>query len=296
MRYPVQTLCVLTCAALLSSCGLMSTKEQADDGIPNIVPTAEKDSGPAVAPDLSSVPDAVPRQEQRTSAGNKSPYKVKGVIYHVMSDPSGYSAEGIASWYGNKFHGQPTSSGERYDMYAMTAAHPTLPIPSYVRVTNLDNGKSVVVRVNDRGPFEKNRLIDLSYAAAHKLGYERIGTARVRVDYIEPDKKVPQTAAQSGQRVEPSAVPQNVAQEKSQPQAQESKGEVWLQLGAFHDEQSARNLRERIESTLAKTVAVEKNNSLWRVQVGPVINDSEMQWLRKKLADLGFPNPFRIFK
>ena len=134
-------------------------------------------------PNLERVPDAVPRSEALHPWANR-PYTVLGQQYVPTTGVKVYRERGMASWYGRKFHGQPTSSGERYDMYAMTGAHPTLPIPSYVRVTNLRNGRNVVVRINDRGPFSNKRLIDLSYTAAYKLGYVASGTAEVEVELI----------------------------------------------------------------------------------------------------------------
>ena len=140
----------------------------------------EADSVPDDIPDVDRIPEPVPRDEPRSRYGNRS-YKVLGKRYEVLPSAEGYDEVGIASFYGNKFHGRRTSNLEVYDMYAMTAAHKTLPLPSYARVTNLDNGKSVVVRINDRGPFHAGRIIDLSYAAAVKLGYRDRGTARVEV-------------------------------------------------------------------------------------------------------------------
>lgn len=139
------------------------------------------DGGPSNPPDLSQVPDAVPRDEPRARYGNPARYEVFGQTYYVKDSAEGYDQEGIASWYGTKFHGRRTSSGEPYDMYAMTAAHRSLPLPTYAEVTNLDNGKRVVVRINDRGPFVDNRIIDLSYAAATRLDMVDAGTAPVRV-------------------------------------------------------------------------------------------------------------------
>jgi rare lipoprotein A len=135
---------------------------------------------------LSSIPDAVPVQEERSRYGNPPEYEVFGRTYRVLNTSSGYEAEGLASWYGPDFQGRRTSSGDPYDMYAMTAAHPSLPLPTYVEVTNLGNGRTVVVRVNDRGPFHGDRIIDLSYVAAWKLGMIGHGTARVRVRALEP--------------------------------------------------------------------------------------------------------------
>lgn len=172
------------------------------DDLFDIIPTAEKDSGPAQSKDMSHVVDAVPRYEKRTIAGNKSPYKVKGIVYHVMDEPKGFKEVGMASWYGNKFHGRNTSNGEVYDMYGMTGAHKSLPIPSYVRVTNLKNNKTIVVRINDRGPFAHGRVIDLSYAGAQKLGYVHAGTAKVVVEYIDfPNQPAPVPSKQKPQPV-----------------------------------------------------------------------------------------------
>lgn len=145
----------------------------------------EADSVPDYVPDVDAIPEPEVRAEPRARTGNKS-YSVLGKRYQVLDSEHGYVEEGGASYYGNKFHGRRTSSGEVYDMYAFTAAHKSLPLPSYARVTNLDNGKSVVVRVNDRGPFHSNRIIDLSYAAAVKLGYRERGTARVEVRALTP--------------------------------------------------------------------------------------------------------------
>jgi rare lipoprotein A len=137
-------------------------------------------------PDPASIPDAVPRQEHLSPYGNDPTYVALGHTYHVLETSKGYDQKGIASWYGPKFQGRRTSSGETFDMYAMTAAHRTLPLPTYVEVTNLDNGRKAIVKVNDRGPFKKNRLIDLSYMAARKLGFVGVGTAHVRVRAVGP--------------------------------------------------------------------------------------------------------------
>jgi rare lipoprotein A len=146
-----------------------------------------KDDGPGANPpaNLASIPDAEPRSEPLHKYANR-PYEVFGKRYVPLASAQGFTQRGVASWYGKKFHGQKTSSGETYDMYKMTAAHPTLPIPSYVRVTHAGNGRSVVVRVNDRGPFHAGRIIDLSYVAAYKLGYIGAGSAQVTVEAIVP--------------------------------------------------------------------------------------------------------------
>ena len=148
----------------------------------------DNDAGPGgPAPDISKIPEPVPHAEPRSVYGNKSPYDVLGQTYTVLPNARGYVERGIASWYGNKFHGYTTSNFEKYDMYAFSAAHKTLPLPSYARVTNLENGASVIVRVNDRGPFAENRIIDLSYVAALKLGIWQKGTGMVEVRAIDPN-------------------------------------------------------------------------------------------------------------
>lgn len=155
------------------------------------------DTVPDEIPDVDAIPEPEVRDEPRARTGNRD-YAVLGTKYRVLDDHNGYVEEGLASYYGKKFHGRRTSSQEVYDMYAFTAAHKTLPLPSFARVTNLDNGKSVVVRVNDRGPFHKGRVIDLSYAAAVKLGYRDKGTARVRVEALSPDGDAPLLASANG--------------------------------------------------------------------------------------------------
>ena len=174
-----------------------------------------QDHGPDAPPiDVSKIPEPVPKAEPRSRYGNKPTYSVLGRSYHVLPSAKGYVERGTASWYGSKFHGYRTSSFEPYDMFRFSAAHKTLPLPSYARVTNLDNGKSVVVRVNDRGPFHEGRVIDLSYAAAVKIGVWPKGTARVEVRAIDPDdpddtRVAPRVASAASPR--PSAVHPQVA-------------------------------------------------------------------------------------
>ena len=159
-------------ASLLQACTLLGT-------------------APAVPNPGAAVPDAVPRAEVKTRTGNPESYEVDGKEYHVLDTSEGYRQAGIASWYGEDFQGRRTSSGESYDMYQMTAAHKTLPLPTYVRVTNVENGRTVVVRVNDRGPFVEGRIIDLSYVAAQRLGMVGSGTARVEVVALDPPARDP---------------------------------------------------------------------------------------------------------
>jgi rare lipoprotein A len=199
-----------------------------------------KDDGPAdkPPPDLAEIPDAQPRAEPLHRYANR-PYKVFGNEYVPLARVQPFRQQGIASWYGRRFHGHKTASGETYDMYAMTAAHPTLPIPSYARVTNPANGRSVVVRINDRGPFHAARIVDLSYAAAHRLGYIQAGSARVELEAIVP--------------------------------GQHAAG-VYLQLGAFRSRENADSLQARLARELAglhEAMHVMASGSLWRLQIGP---------------------------
>ena len=285
MRINVNLYCLIL-SVLLAGC--ISSPPRDTDGLRDIIPTAEKDYGPSEPVALSHIPDAIPKVEKRTAAGNKSPYKVKGVVYRVMSDPAGYSEVGLASWYGLKFQGRPTSNGETYDMYAMTAAHKTLPIPSYVRVTNLSNKRSIVVRVNDRGPFAHGRIIDLSYAGAQKLGYVDAGTTKVRVEYIDP---LTSPLAQNTTELHAYALPQAQIVSGSVPQR-------FLQVGAFGDVNRAKNLQARLASITAVPVSIieAEGSSLFRVQIGPLASEESVLALEQLLSESGVVNALRVIR
>lgn len=236
-----------------------------------------QDDGPEANPpaNLDQVPDAAPKDEALSRLAN-SPYKVFGQDYVPLTRLEPYSATGIASWYGKKFQGQKTSSGEPYNMYAMTAAHRTLPIPSYARVTNLKNGKSVVVKINDRGPFHSNRLIDLSYTAAYKLGLLKNGSGMVKVDSIIPGQNDDLAAATPA----PSAAAPN-------PPAGEP-GAVYVQLAAFSVEQNARSFGDRVREKLgdlASRLTLSTAAGLYRVSLGPFGNRSEAQEIARRVRD-----------
>lgn len=213
-----------------------------------------QDDGPHKRPrDISSVPDAVPRPEPRSAGGNK-PYVVFKKTYYPLASAAGYRERGVASWYGKKFHGRRTSNGEQYDMYAMSAAHKTLPLPSYARVRNLRNGKTVVVRVNDRGPFLHNRLIDLSYAAAARLGLVGTGTGLVEVEGIDPSAPVLTAVADTtGGDPQPA---------------------LYVQAGAFTDPDNAERLRARLVQARFDPVHIVREaragQILHRVRIGPL--------------------------
>ncbi len=217
------------------------------------------DDGPHSRPqDVSQVKEPVPRSEPLSKHGNK-PYIVFGKSYRPLKKATGYSRKGIASWYGKKFHGRRTSNGEKYNMYAMSAAHKTLPLPTYVRVRNLDNNRSVIVRVNDRGPFLHNRLIDLSYAAAFRLDIIRTGTGRVEV-----------TAITSGQRNPDQAKTKVIVNTAGD----NTSARIYLQVGSFSNQENANNLSSSLQDKLDQAVFVQKgrveNGTVYRVRIGPM--------------------------
>ena len=202
----------------------------------------DRDGPPKRRIDVSAIPDAVPRVESKSKYGNPESYVVYGKRYYTMKSSKGYQARGVASWYGEKFHGRKTSNGETYNMHAMTAAHKSLPLPTYVRVTNLSNGRSVVVRVNDRGPFHADRIIDLSYTAATKLDMLISGTALVEVRAIDP------SAPQSDQK---SIVVSG--------QGDASKAlRLFLQIGAFTRKINAEHLKSKVVAVADEFVRIDE--------------------------------------
>jgi len=241
-----------------------------------------QDHGPSNSIDVSHVKDAVPKIEPRSKYGNAKNYKVLGKWYSVKESSKGYREKGIASWYGKKFHGHRTSSGETYDMYAMTAAHKSLPLPTYVRVTHLENGKSVIVKVNDRGPFHDNRIIDLSYSAAKKLGVTAKGTGAVEVVAINP-KTFQQKQPYKPKIKRPSAF-------STYPAKNEYK--LYLQVGAFISQQNAHKLYKRLSRMFKKRqihsdFAADKN--IYRVRIGPLASVADADKLSALLNNKGIP-------
>jgi len=222
------------------------------------------------------VRDAVPRKEPRASYGNHSPYEVFGKKYYVMNSSAGYRERGTASWYGSKFHGRRTSSGEPYDMHLPTAAHKALPLPTYAEVTNLDNGKKVVVKINDRGPFKDDRIIDMSYAAALRLGMIGTGTARVEVRAINTDDMPVATAHElrvaSGDMDE----------------------EVFLQIGAYTQSSGAEELAGKLEGVDLKPVSIHRGNNMFKVWIGPYGSGREADAVIQRAIELGFERPHRV--
>jgi rare lipoprotein A len=226
-----------------------------------------QDSAPLRAISAEDVAQAVPRADPILHAGNSSPYKVNGTTYEILEDYRDYREQGVASWYGAKFHGHETSNGEIFDLYQASAAHKTLPIPCYATVTNLENGRSVVVRVNDRGPFHSERLIDLSYGAAVKLGYMERGTARVEVAVID--------------------VPGVDDRRQTTP------GDYrYLQMGAFGSQASAQRLQGELQAFLTVPVEISPvqsgENLLYRVRVGPVEDEGQLAAVQQQLESRGY--------
>ena len=268
----------------LTGCSSVATKstesttkgtQQADAG--KVVPPYKgggyyKDDGPGANPpsNLDAIPDAVPKEEPTHRYANNA-YKVLGKRYVPLADNTDYKARGLASWYGRKFHGNSTSIGEPYDMYAMSAAHPTLPLPSYAKVTNLENGKSVVVRVNDRGPFHPGRIIDLSYTAAYKLDILK-GVTRVEVEAVQAGAAPTSFTAMAEENLTPD-LPPPVAKVEPAPLAPGKA--VYLQLGAFANPATAEAVMERVTAKLSSTfpgVMRLEMNGLYKIQAGPFAN------------------------
>lgn len=236
-----------------------------------------RDGSDSVPPplDVSKLVEPVPKVEPRSRYGNKSPYTVLGRTYRVLPSARGYEQRGIASFYGNKFHGYKTSSLETYDMYAFSAASTTLPLPSYARVTNLESGKSVIVRVNDRGPFHENRVIDLSYAAAVKIGVYPKGTGLVEVQGIDPsgpDKELPPI-----------------------PVVTDSHPGIYLQAGAFADAGNADRLAQRLRQANLGAVQVSdaeiNGKRVRRVRVGPLNSVDRADQVSDRIEGMGLPRP-----
>jgi rare lipoprotein A len=277
-------------AMLLAGCGSAPKKAEAPQKPTTGSSRYYSDDGPpASVPDnLATIPDAVPRDEPFHRYANR-PYTVFGVTYVPLLDKQPTKERGMASWYGKKFHGQKTSSGEVYDMFAMTAAHKTFPIPSFARVTNVKTGQSVVVRVNDRGPFHSDRIIDLSYAAALRIGIAGPGSGLVDVERIvSAPGEVGATA--SAIAVVPTPPPPMAVVET--PIVSQEASLLWLQLGAFSSVETAESFREKVARDLPwlmQPIEVASRDGLHRVRLGPYRNAVEAAAIGDKVRNtLGF--------
>ena len=237
----------------------------------------EKKAAPAErsVEELARIPDAVPKVEPKSELGNMKTYEVFGKRYYVLDSSEGFTQEGIASWYGPKFHGKKTSSGEIYDMYAMTAAHKTLPLPSYLEVKNLENGRKIIVRVNDRGPFHDNRIVDLSYTAALKLDMFAKGTALVEIRAINP-----RSYTAGGAPVET----------RPKVDTETTPAQFYIQVGVFSDLNNAENLKNKLLS-LQTPVQVDEamlnETAVYRVKIGPLDDIETADALVYQLEPLG---------
>lgn len=247
---------VLSLSLMLVLAGCLSVSRQ---------PTVRSDGPPTYRLAAHTITDATPRQDRVTRAGNKNPYTVMGKTYHLLPTSKGYKEQGFASWYGTKFQGRPTANGEKYNLYGMSAAHRTLPIPAYVKVTNLENGRTAIVRVNDRGPFHEDRIIDLSYAAAVKLGYAEKGVARVEVEVIDVSERMRDQTASLNDDV------------------------YFLQVGAFKSLELASKLRSQLLLSLKQDVLIKNSEppGYYQVRVGPMAQLNEVQQVSEQLATMG---------
>lgn len=251
---------LIICLSLaLSSC---STR------IPEAEPNAgryqqQKDSTPTRLPTLLEMTDPAPKAEPLSRGGNR-PYQLFGQSYTPLTDATVHTEMGIASWYGNKFHGHLTSNGETYNMFAMSAAHKTLPLPSYVKVTNLDNGKTAIVRVNDRGPFHRDRIIDLSYSAASKIGMLQQGTARVQLELVQSPAML----------------------------AQQAPAACYIQVFASTDNSKAQQLLQQLKQQQALPAEIHPGSGIFRLRVGPTRDKQQAQQWLSQLRSGNFPAAF----
>ena len=248
------------------------------------------DSAPVAPPSNVAMHDAVPAYEPYAPA-NLRPYRVLGEHYTPLTTGKGYSAVGLASWYGQKFHGHLTSNGEVYDMYAMTAAHKTLPLPSFARITNLANGNQAIVRINDRGPFHSERLIDLSYAAALKLGMLSHGVAKVKLDVIHIDQQGQMTVG-SGPTIAPAQGPQS-----NEAQAQLSVAEKvrYIQVAALQDKSKIDQLGNGLTALYQVPYHSPFENGIYRLQLGPLNDEHSANQLLNELKANGYANAYKIY-
>lgn len=255
--FPLLVTALLVTALLLAACAGDKKKDSGQGDGP---------SGRHITP--ADVHDAVPKNEPLARYGNHSPYTVLGKTYTVLHSSKGYHERGIASWYGSKFHGRRTSSGELYDMHLATAAHKSLPLPTYAEVTNLDNGRKMIVKINDRGPFHDGRIIDLSYAAAIKLGVDKTGTARIDVRTIDV-----KTSRRSSVKVADG---------------------TFLQVGAFSKRKTADELAGKMVAAQLKPVSVQKSRGLYKVWIGPYASEVEIEASMRRVVELGYERPHKV--
>ncbi|WP_299073090.1 septal ring lytic transglycosylase RlpA family protein [uncultured Paraglaciecola sp.] len=239
-----------------------------------------QDSAPNIIPQNVTTEDAIPRYEPYAPA-NMRPYTIRGIRYRPLKTGKGFSDAGKASWYGQKFHGHLTSNGEIYDMYQMSAAHKTLPLPSFVRVTNVQNGKQVVVRVNDRGPFHSGRVIDLSYAAALKLDVLKTGVIDVKIDVIHVDKTGKVTVGRLP--IIPKKAPKNISQQ------------LYIQIVALQNKTQILKLAKDLQNLYSGPFKTKFEKGIYKLHLGPFNNKHEADRLLIKLKSNHHPSAFKIY-
>ena len=234
------------------------------------------DSTPARVPNAAELKNAIPREEKKSRGGNKN-YNVRGIDYNVLLDAKNFQQTGIASWYGRKFHGHLTSNGEIYDMYGMTAAHKNLPLPTYLKVTNVENNKSVIVRVNDRGPFHQNRIIDLSYSAAYQLDMLKTGTAKVNIETITDfNPSIKKTSLSTTNIID------KTAQNKQ-----------YIQVIATRNHDLAKSTAKALAEQYQQSVIWPMNEGIFRVQIGPIADSNQLTKILTLLHTFGYPKAYR---
>ena len=254
-----------------------------------------QDRAPIDTIDIADIPEVVVEPLVRTMAGNRSPYTVLGMTYRVLPTEEGYNERGVASWYGEKFHGHKTSNGEVFDMYRASAAHKSLPIPSFLQVTNLANNRSIIVRVNDRGPFHGDRIVDLSYAAALKLGFADTGTARVQLEALVPSgAQLDSIASRQSSTTQEIISVANVGSVVVADVAMK-----YLQVGAFADLNTAREVSERLKEltqrpVMINTVNSQSNGVLHRVRIGPVNDPIEIRQITAGVVAANLGSPYTV--
>ena len=271
-----QSIFLIVATLLVSSCSFIQPVEQ--------------DSAPNKPIDWTQVKPVIPKKEPKSRYGNPESYEVFGKTYRVLDSAKNFTQHGVASWYGTKFHGRRTSSGETYDMLQLTAAHKTLPIPTYVSVTNKENGKKLIVKVNDRGPFAKSRIIDLSYAAAHKLGMTEKGTAKVYIEVINLDE-------QENEKISKITPPPSYNSKAGVPIADNYSGKYrYVQVGAYSNRTNAKKLAQVLDREIELPVKIstikKDGKSLFRVRIGPIDSLELAQNLADTLdiSELGKPS------
>jgi len=262
-----QNISLIILLLLITACSSNSGRyQQKNDSTPTRVPTA------------SELVDITPRSEPHSRGGNKSQYSVRGKTYSVLKSAENFSQTGTASWYGKKFHGHLTSNGEIYNMYTMSAAHKNLPLPTYLKVTNNANNKSVIVRVNDRGPFHEDRIIDLSYSAAYKIGMMKTGVANVTItaitDFSLPDNK------------------QIISSDKTS--SKENDQRKYIQVFATKNKDLAEKTAKALQSLYQLNTIIPQNNKIFRVQIGPIDDNELLNNILTRLQKSGYPKAFSL--